>query len=71
VLRPFTYDCDGGGLVDSEPSYAPYNHGRPTVHDNGANVTLMDGHVERVPFNKLWKMDGPSKVAHSFWYMED
>ena len=71
VLRPFTFDGDGDGLVDSDPSYAPYNHARPTVHDNGANVTLMDGHVERVPFNKLWQVDGAGKVVHSFWYMED
>jgi prepilin-type processing-associated H-X9-DG protein len=71
LLRPFTFDCDGDGLVDSDPTYAPYSHARPTVHDNGANVTLMDGHVERVPFKKLWEVDGAGKVVHSFWYMED
>ena len=71
LMRPFTFDSDGDGIVDSDPSYAPYSHARPTVHDNGANVTLMDGHVERVPFNKLWQVDGAGKVVHSFWYMED
>lgn len=71
VLRPFTYDCDGDGLGDSYPAYAPYNHARPTVHDNGANVTLMDGHVERVSFNRLWQVAEAGKVVHSFWYLED
>jgi prepilin-type N-terminal cleavage/methylation domain-containing protein/prepilin-type processing-associated H-X9-DG protein len=71
VFRPFTFDCDGDGVADSDPTYAPYNHGRPTVHENGANVTLMDGHVERVSFKKLWQLDGTGKVLHSFWYMED
>jgi prepilin-type N-terminal cleavage/methylation domain-containing protein/prepilin-type processing-associated H-X9-DG protein len=71
VLRPFTSDADGDGVPDSDPNYTPYNHARPTVHDNGANVTLMDGHVEWVAFKKLWALSGPSKVAHSFWYMED
>ena len=50
----------------------PFNSGRPIVHGNGANVTLLDGHVERVPFSKLWKLDTTTgNVAHSFWYMED
>ena len=47
-----------------------FNNGRPTVHNNGANVTLLDGHVERVPFKKLWEWRG-GKIVHSFWYMED
>ena len=48
-----------------------FNFGRPTVHNNGANVTLLDGHVERVGFTKLWEVDAAKKVVHSFWYMED
>lgn len=71
LLRPFTFDCDGDGRVDSDPTYSPYSHARPTVHDNGANVTLMDGHVERVSFRMLWQVDMAGKVVHSFWYMED
>ena len=37
----------------------------------GANLTLLDGHVERVSFKKLWQIDAAKKVVHSFWYMED
>ena len=69
----FTLDMNGDGKVDTMPQYpdTPFNSGRPTVHDNGANVTLLDGHVERVPFKKLWEIDSTKKVVHSFWYMED
>jgi prepilin-type N-terminal cleavage/methylation domain-containing protein/prepilin-type processing-associated H-X9-DG protein len=71
VLRPFTADCDHDNVNDTDPSYSPYSHGRPTVHDKGANVTLLDGHVERVPFKKLWQIDAAGKIVHSFWYLED
>jgi len=47
-----------------------FNNGRPTVHGNGSNVTLLDGHAERVSFKKLWEWRG-GKVVHSFWYAND
>ena len=71
VQRPWDADSDGDGVNDSLGSYKPYSHGRPTVHSNGANVTLLDGHVERVPFKKLWQIDSSGNVVHSFWYLED
>lgn len=71
LLRPFTADSDGDGVPDTDPTYSPYNHGRPTVHSMGANVGLLDGHVERVPFQKLWEVDRRGAVVHSFWYLED
>jgi prepilin-type processing-associated H-X9-DG protein len=49
----------------------PFNSGRPTVHNNGDNVTLLDGHVEWVPFKKLWQINAAKKVVHSFWYLQD
>ena len=69
----FTLDLDGDGIVDTMPQYpeTPFNSGRPTVHDAGANLTLLDGHVERVSFKKLWQIDKAKKIVHSFWYMED
>ena len=69
----FTLDMNGDGVVDTMPqyAYAPYNWGRPTVHSSGANVTLLDGHVERVAFKKLWQVNPAGKVVHSFWYLED
>src|SRR5262245_539847 len=69
----FTRDSDGDGVFDAcgnQPEYA-YSYARPTVHDRGADVTLLDGHVERVPFKKLWKIDGSQNVVHSFWYLND
>lgn len=68
----FSMDMNGDGKVDSmSSSTAAYNSGRPTVHDGGANVTLMDGHVERVSFEKLWQVNAAGNVVHSFWYLED
>jgi len=66
----FTRDMDGNGKVDSMDNYnVAFNWGRPTVHNNGANVTLLDGHVERIPYLKLWDVDAAGKVTHPYWYM--
>ncbi len=69
----FALDMDKDGAKDTMPQYdyAPYNWGRPTVHGSGANVTLLDGHVERVAFKKLWQVNTAGKVVHSFWYLDD
>jgi prepilin-type processing-associated H-X9-DG protein len=69
----FTRDADHDGPADSMTAYpeTPFNYARPTVHNNGANVTLLDGHVERVSFKSLWKLNTAGGVAHSFWYVED
>ncbi len=69
----FTLDMNKDGMVDTMAAYpdTPFNSGRPTVHSVGANVTLLDGHVERVAFKKLWEVDSKKNVAHSFWYLED
>ena len=69
---PFNYDQDRDGVPDTLAGYGPYSHARPTVHSNGANVTLLDGHVERVPFKKLCAIDRTTgQVTHSFWYLYD
>ncbi|HRT55417.1 MAG TPA: prepilin-type N-terminal cleavage/methylation domain-containing protein [Candidatus Paceibacterota bacterium] len=69
----FTLDLNGDGKADTMARYpdTPFNSGRPTVHADGANVTLLDGHVERVPFKKLWEIDGANNVVHTSWYLED
>lgn len=69
----FHLDSDGDGILDSTSlhSESPYNSARPRVHSDGANVTLLDGHVERVGFKSLWKIDSGGRVTHSFWYLED
>jgi prepilin-type N-terminal cleavage/methylation domain-containing protein/prepilin-type processing-associated H-X9-DG protein len=69
----FARDADHDKVNDSMSAYTstPFNYGRPTVHSGGANVTLLDGHVERVPFKKLWNVDAAGNVTHSFWYIND
>ena len=67
----FNDDSDGDGVNDTLSSYKPFSHARPTVHNNGANVALLDGHIERVAYKKLWQLDSAGNVAHSFWYLED
>jgi prepilin-type processing-associated H-X9-DG protein len=68
----FSRDLNKDGKVDTMSSYAvAFNWGRPTVHSGGCNVTLLDGHSERVPFSKLWQVNSAREVVHSFWYMED
>lgn len=67
----FSVDGDGDGMKDSMSQYQAYSHGRPTVHNQGANTGLLDGHVERVAFKKLWQVDGAGKPLHSYWYLED
>jgi len=69
----FTRDSDGDGVFDAcgnQPEYA-YSYARPTVHDRGADVTLLDGHVEWVSFKKLWAVNRANNVLHSFWYLQD
>ena len=67
----FILDMDHDGIPDSMwqyPVIVPYNNGRPTVHNNGANVTLLDGHVERIPFKILWQIDASRNVVDPFWW---
>lgn len=72
-LYPFTVTAGGGsGPKDSVTAADPYNAGRPKVHNNGANLTLMDGHVERVSFKKLYEVQADGATpTNSFWYLED
>jgi prepilin-type N-terminal cleavage/methylation domain-containing protein/prepilin-type processing-associated H-X9-DG protein len=69
----FKLDLNKDGIADTMPQYpdTPFNNGRPTVHNNGANTALLDGHVERVPFKTLWAIDAKGKVTHPFWYLDD
>jgi len=74
LVWSFDRDVNRDGMVDTSGAvYAgefPFNDARPTVHNNGANVTLLDGHAERVPFKKLWEWRN-NRIVHSFWYLED
>ncbi len=67
----FDADSDGDGKNDSMAKYKPFSHARPTVHNNGANVGLLDGHIERIAFKRLWDINASGNVTHSFWWLED
>jgi prepilin-type N-terminal cleavage/methylation domain-containing protein/prepilin-type processing-associated H-X9-DG protein len=67
----FDTDADGDGKPDTMSQYSPWSHGRPTVHNTGANVGLLDGHIERVAYKKLWDVNGSGNVTHSFWWLDD
>jgi prepilin-type N-terminal cleavage/methylation domain-containing protein/prepilin-type processing-associated H-X9-DG protein len=76
VYWPFDLDYDGDGRPDSASSGfgtygVPYNFALPKIHENGANVTLLDGHVERAAYQDLWRVSASGKVLHSFWYLTD
>jgi len=70
----FNKDLNGDGKVDSwiTTRYpdAAFSFGRPTVHGSVVNCTLLDGHVERVPFKKLWNVDSANNVTHPFWSID-
>lgn len=67
----FTLDLDGDGKLDSMSNYNyAYNWGRATVHNQGANLTSADGHVERVNFKVLWALNSSGKINSQWWYVE-
>ncbi len=67
----FDADSDGDGKVDTMSLYKPFSHARPTVHNGGANVGLLDGHVERVTYKLLWNINSANNVTHTFWWLDD
>jgi len=72
LAYPFTDDKDGDGSPDTWPNYGvAFNWGRPTVHSGGANITAADGHVERIAYRVLWRLNPANQMpASHFWYME-
>jgi prepilin-type N-terminal cleavage/methylation domain-containing protein len=69
LADPFTLDMDHDGVLDSCQCDAgvPYNSGRPTVHDNGDPVALLDGHVVYVPFKVLWQCNKYGDIVNPYW----
>jgi prepilin-type N-terminal cleavage/methylation domain-containing protein/prepilin-type processing-associated H-X9-DG protein len=70
LYHPWNADTDGDLKNDSDSSYKPFSNGRPTVHSQGANLTLLDGHVERLPYKQLWSLSPSGKSNHPYWLME-
>ena len=71
LLYPFV-DGDGDKIGDplTGMPFGPFDHGRPTVHGNGCNTALFDGHVEHVTYKNLWAVDVRGNAAHPFWYLD-
>ncbi len=68
--RHFTdANSDGVGEPIAGSGTDPYNRGRPTVHNGGANTALLDSHVERVAYRKLWGVRA-GMPTHPFWYVD-
>ncbi len=71
----FVRDADDDGIFDSlielNGKARDYNLGRPKIHSDACNVTLLDGHVERVSYEELWHVeDGVNNYpSHSYWRM--
>jgi len=68
--QPFTEDLGHDKVLDSCAcdTGMPDNDARPRVHNNAANVALLDGHVELVPFKVLWKCDPNSGLPlNPYW----
>jgi prepilin-type N-terminal cleavage/methylation domain-containing protein/prepilin-type processing-associated H-X9-DG protein len=70
LYNPWNSDVNSDGIPDSNSNYSPFNNGRPTVHNNGANVSCLDGHVERMSFKTLWAADNSGNPLCNYWVMQ-
>ena len=70
----FARDMKSDGQPDTSVNYfnlgIPFNGARPTVHNEGANAPLLDGHVEWESYEKLWNLDSAREMTHPFWRFE-
>lgn len=70
LLRPFVFpDRDADGIGDV-PVTVPSGDANFRVHTDATQISLLDGHVERVHYKKLWAYDKKGRVTHPFWYPE-
>ncbi len=74
---PWGTDYDGDGMDDSHPGIlassmsTPYNAGRPKIHRGGCNVSLFDGHVERIEYETFWEIGSDGYPVHPYWYNQN
>ncbi|HBG26711.1 MAG: hypothetical protein A2Y10_09165 [Planctomycetes bacterium GWF2_41_51] len=70
--RTYQFDYDG----DKDPQRLAdmcsargkqYNAAQPRIHYEGCNVGLLDGHVKRVTFKELWKINKLREIEHQYW----
>jgi prepilin-type N-terminal cleavage/methylation domain-containing protein len=60
---PDSYSQAGNGYA--------FSQGRPTVHNNGSEVTCLDGHVAHSPFSQLYGWNTSSWTPSStYWIMQ-
>jgi len=70
LYHPWDTDVNGDGMKDSYSGYLPFSNGRPTVHNNGANVGCLDGHTERLAFKVLYGADSAGIQTCQYWTMQ-
>lgn len=63
-------DKDGDGVADLPAKIQQPFDANFRVHSDSTQMSLFDGHVERVNYRKLWAYDGEGKVTHPYWYPE-
>lgn len=63
-----------GGAPFNDTSLFKWNYGHPRVHSDGVNVSLVDGHVERVKYADLYRSKSPTSPTpptHPYWYPQN
>jgi prepilin-type N-terminal cleavage/methylation domain-containing protein len=62
------------GSVNSSSAligYGPYNVAVAKVHGGKGNVVgLLDGHVEYMPYKRLWATTAGGRILHPFWQLQ-
>lgn len=62
-------DNDADGVADLPSEVKPGDNDF-RVHRDGSQMSLLDGHVERVHYRKLWHLDEKGQLTHPYWYPE-
>ena len=68
AYRPPEHDTDGDGLDDTHTTNLQwlgtdtYNRGRPRTHQDSCNMTMVDGHIERIGLREFVNPDA------DFWH---
>ena len=69
VGTSFMYPDEDGDHVGDVPKFE-VNRAHFRIHRDGSQMSLLDGHVERVNYRKLWAYDRRGRVTHRFWFPE-
>ena len=70
LVRAFVFPDRNKDGIGDVPATVPPGDANFRVHNDGTQVSLLDGHVERVNYRKLWAYDSRGRVTHPYWYPE-